>query len=211
MLGAGTALLLRTAGHREVFRPGIGSVQIQHVRKRRKDSVDNVRVCLFLLIVIVVEDWRLVVVAWAVPRRAMAPFASAATTRTIPSAFTVPVFRLFISPAARSARRLVIVFKLRTETERLRKGGRSTVELIGMVKRVGNRARRGFREASVYGGGYRRNVGYRHSAFLARPLRRQTGKLHSVDQRHHSTLRIEVMDAGNCRVRVRERDPSAKT
>ena len=80
-----------------------------------------------------------------------------------------------------------------------------------MVKRVGNRARRGFREASIYGGGYRRNVGYRHSAFLARPLRRQTGKLHSVDQRHHSAFRVEVMDAGNCRVRVRERDPSAQT
>ena len=55
-----------------------------------------------------------------------------------------------------------------------------------------------------------RHVRDRDALLLALPGRGEPGELLAVDERHRPRLRVEVVDAGDGRVRVRERQPPVR-
>ena len=79
--------------------------------------------------------------------------------------------------------------------------------VVGVAHRVAYRARLVLREAAVNFRRHGRHVRDRDALLLALPGRGEPGELLAVDERHRPRLRVEVVDAGYGRVRVRERQP----
>ena len=186
----------------------IRAVEIKRVRLLLQYARHDVGECVRGILVIRLPDTRIPFGIARTPRHmAVAPSAIAACAFTrdagaVPKLFILVNIFLGIPEAV-----LVVLRKTRTEANCLRNHQGRRREALRMVDRVGNGTRLSRREVS---GDLRRNgraIADVDILGLARPFSSQPRELLAVDERDGLALRVEVVDARNRRVGVRERQP----